>query len=156
MEPQVDRIEVDMTEATPPPKNRPTRLDPDQHAGEYAPEPALLEILANLGGAASWRTATAGQRARVIAAAGQLRSAGLDPRSIGLVSEARVAELQGMERPAARVSRSKVTDFPAPAVTVRLWDEKDVEAFLSWRVQHSAYPRRFKNRYAPGAASSTD
>ena len=67
MEPQVDRIEVDMTEATPPPKNRPTRLDPDQHAGEYAPEPALLEILANLGGAASWRTATAGQRALALA-----------------------------------------------------------------------------------------
>ena len=113
-------------------------------------------VVVGAGGAGLMCAATAGQRARVIAAAGQLRSAGLDPRSIGLVSEARVAQLQGMERPAARVARSKVTDFPAPAVTVRLWDEKDVEAFLSWRVQHSAYPRRFKNRYAPGAASSTD
>ncbi|WP_295015333.1 hypothetical protein [uncultured Micrococcus sp.] len=147
----MDWIEVEMSSANPPHRIRPVPLDPAEHAGEYRPEPALLEILARLAGAAAWEQATAAQRARALAAAAQLRTAGLDPRAIGLVSEVRVAQLQGMERPAARVARSKVEGFPTPAVTVRLWDETDVEEHLRWRVQQAPYPRRFKNRYAPSS-----
>lgn len=141
-----------MSEQTPPRRRRPSQLDPAEHRGEYVPEPELLEILVRLVGAASWQKASAAQRQRVLAATAQLRTAGLSPRVIGLASEARVAQLQGMQTQPARVARSKAEDFPPAAVTVRLWDESDVEAYLRWRVQHSAYPRRFKNRYAPTSA----
>lgn len=151
MEQAVDGIEVEMKNVDPPARHRPEAVDPESHRGEYAPEAELLEILARLAGAGSWQSATAEQCRRVQIAVGELRSAGLSPRTIGLAGEARVAELQGMELPTARVARSKVAGFPGPAVAVRLWDEADVENHLRWRVQTAQHPRRFKNRFAPKA-----
>lgn len=149
MEPQVDRIEVDVNKPEPPSQIRPEPLETGEHEGDYAPEPALLEILASVSGAPSWAGASEAQRQRVLAGVSRLRTAGLSTRTIGLVAETRVAELQGITRDAARVARSRAESFPAAAVTVRLWDETDVENYLRWRVASSTYPRRFKNRYAP-------
>lgn len=138
-----------MNEQNAPRRRRPAQLDPAEHCGDYVPEPELLEILAHLAGAVSWQQASAAQRQRVLAAVTRLRTAGLSTRTIGLASEARVAQLQGMNTGSARVARSKAGDFPPAAVTARLWDEADVEEYLRWRVQRAPYPRRFKTRFAP-------
>lgn len=139
-----------VNEKTPAPrKRRQEPLEGAEHLGEYTPEPALLEILARLTGAADWAAAKPDQKARAEAAAMQIHRAGLGPRTVGLVSEARVAELQGMQIESARTQRYRRKDFPSAHVTGNLWDENDLEEYLRWRVQTAPYPRRFKNRFAP-------
>lgn len=138
--------------ASPPPRRRSNEaLEGTQHLGDYTPQPQLLSILARLTGAADWESAKQDQQARVMAAAAEIHGSGLDPRTVGLVSEARVAELQGTHITSARTQRYRHPDFPSAHVTGNLWDENDVIDFLRWRVQTAPYPRRFKNQWAPKA-----
>lgn len=136
-------------QATPPPRRRTDPVGGAQHLGEYVPETALLDILSRLTGAAGWETAAPDQRTRALTAARQIHDAGLDPRTVGLVSESRVAELQGTQIESARTQRYRRKDFPTAHVRGNLWDENDVAEYLRWRVQTAPYPRRFKNRFAP-------
>ena len=70
----------------PPVRRWQEELDPAAQLGPYQPPVVLLDLLARLLGAESYAAADEPRRRRIRAAAEQIRSAGLDPRVIGLVT----------------------------------------------------------------------
>lgn len=115
-------------------------LDMHAHTGPYRPPVELLDILARAGGAASYASADAPTRARVIDAAVELHAAGLDPRVIGLVAEPRVTELLGVAESTGRSLRQRDARFPGPVTRGRLWCEEDVAAYVEHRRKTAARP----------------
>lgn len=104
-----------------------------RRTGPYEPDARLLDILAALTGAADYAGTDAQTRHQVWAAAESIHDAGLDASVVGLVPEARVQQLQGLQTNSARTIRNRDKDFPRPVVNYRLWSEVDVQAYLDWK-----------------------
>ena len=112
----------------PPVRRWQEELDPAAQLGPYQPPVVLLDLLARLLGAESY------------AAAEQIRSAGLDPRVIGLVAEPRITELMGVSETTGRSTRQRDKAFPRAVVRGRLWCEPDVIDYLEHRQETSPRP----------------
>ena len=80
------------------------------------------------------------RRRRIRATAEQIRSAGLDPRVIGLVTEPRITELMGVSETTGRSTRQRDKAFPRAVVRGRLWCEPDVIDYLAHRQETSPRP----------------
>ena len=91
----------------PPVRRWQEELDPAAQLGPYQPPVVLLDLLARLLGAESYAAADEPRRRRIRVAAEQIRSAGLDPRVIGLVTEPRITELMGVSETTGRSTRQR-------------------------------------------------
>ena len=123
----------------------PDHCHPAGQLGPYQPPAALLNILARLLGAEGFAAADEHLRRRILTAAEQIRRAGLDPRTIGLVAEPRITELMGVSETTGRSTRQRDKAFPRAVVRGRLWSEPDVVDYLAFK--HETSPR-------PGALHS--
>lgn len=131
-----------VTTPQPPAPDRawPAELDPAGQLGPYQPPAALLNILARLLGAEGFTAADEHLRRRILNAAEQIRRAGLDPRTIGLVAEPRITELMGVSETTGRSTRQRDKAFPRAVVRGRLWSEPDVVDYLEYRQETSPRP----------------
>lgn len=131
---------VSTPETPAPDRAWPAELDPAGQLGPYEPPAHLLDILARLLGAESYAVADEPRRRRIRTAAEQIRRAGLDPRTIGLVAEPRVTELMGVSETTGRSTRQRDKAFPRAVVRGRLWSEPDVVDYLEYRQETSPRP----------------
>ena len=124
----------------PPVRRWQEELDPAAQLGPYQPPVVLLDLLARRLGAESYAAADEPRRRRIRAAAEQIRTAGLDPRVIGLVTEPRITELMGVSETTGRSTRQRDKAFPRAVVRGRLWCEPDVIDYLEHRQETSPRP----------------